>query len=307
VADLVALTGATGFIGGAVARRLVTAGWRVRALVRSPEGAARLDAEVEPVRGSLEDSDSLRRLVRAAGAVVHCAGAVRGAGQRDFARANVEGVARLGRAVAEETPPPRVILISSLAARHPEVSPYAASKWEGERALARSTTDTVALRPPAVYGPGDREILPLLRTMARGVAPILGPPSARFSLLFVDDLAEAVARVLEVGALGGGVFELHDGHPGGYSWDGVRAAVARWRGSPVRRLPVPTPALRAVARASVVLARARGRLPMLTPGKVREILHPDWVGDNAALTTATGWSPSVDLPTGLRRTLGDPR
>jgi nucleoside-diphosphate-sugar epimerase len=307
VADLVALTGATGFIGGAVARRLLTSGWRVRALVRSPAGRATLPSAVETVPGSLEDLGSLRRLVREARTVIHCAGAVRGAGRRDFEDVNVHGVARLARAATEEVPAGRVILVSSLAARRPELSPYAASKRAGERALVAAATEAVVLRPPAVYGPGDRELRPLLACMARGVAPVLGERSGRFSLLFVDDLAEAIARVLEVGGLAGGIFELHDGRPGGYTWDDVRAAVAQWRGAPVRRLTIPVVALRAVAGVNAVWARAGGGPPMLTPGKVRELRHPDWVCDNAALTAATGWAPAVGLDEGLRRTLGGRR
>jgi nucleoside-diphosphate-sugar epimerase len=306
VSDLVALTGATGFIGGAVARRLARAGWRVRALVRSRAGEAALDAAVEPVQGALEDSDSLRRLVRGAGVIVHCAGAVRGVGPRDFERVNVRGARALARAAGEAMRPARMIVVSSLAARHPGLSPYAASKRAAERVVEGTRAEAVVLRPPAVYGPGDRELRPLLRCMGRGLAPVLGPASARFSLLFVDDLAEAVARLLEVEALAGGIFELHDGHPGGYTWGDVRAAVARWRGGPVRRLPVPAPGLRLLAWANLALARTTGTPPMLTPGKVRELRHPDWVCDNAALTAATGWQPAIDLATGLRRTLGEP-
>jgi nucleoside-diphosphate-sugar epimerase len=303
LADLVALTGATGFIGGAVARRLLGAGWRVRALVRAP--AAALPSGVETVAGALEDLASLRRLVREARTVVHCAGAVRGTGPGDFDRVNVDGTARLARAAADEMPPGRVILVSSLAARHPELSPYAASKRAGERALGLLGAEPVVLRPPAVYGPGDRELRPLLQCMARGVAPVLGAGRGRFSLLFVDDLADAIARVVEVGALAAGVFELHDGRPGGYTWDDVGAAVGRWRGAPVRRIPVPALALQAVARVNAWRARVGGRPPMLTPGKVRELRHPDWVCDNGVLTAATGWVPAVDLDEGLRRTLDE--
>jgi 2-alkyl-3-oxoalkanoate reductase len=305
VADLVALTGATGFIGGAIAQWLASGGWRVRALARSLAGEARLGPEVQVVRGSLDDLDSLRQLVHGASTVVHCAGAVRGVAPGDFERANADGVARLARAVAEEMPPTRVIAISSLAARHPELSPYAASKRAGEQALRAAAADAVVLRPPAVYGPGDRELGPLWRWMARGLVPVVGPGAGRFSLLFVDDLAAAVARLLQVGKPAAGIFELHDGRPGGYTWADVREEVARWRGAPVHAVTVPALALRAVARANLMLARTRGRAPMLTPWKVRELRHPDWVCDNAALTAATGWMPRVGLFEGLRRSFGD--
>jgi nucleoside-diphosphate-sugar epimerase len=275
----------------------------VRALVRPTSGDARLPPSVERVAGTLEDPASLRRLVGGARAVIHCAGAVRGLSPADFDGANVQGVARLARAATAQQPAPHIIVVSSLAARHPALSSYAASKRRGEQALGAAATDWTVLRPPAVYGPGDRELRPLLRWMARGLAPI-ARRDARFSVLYVDDLADAAVRLAGTGPGRGRVFELHDGHPAGYTWDDVIDAVARWQGRPVVRIPIPAPLLRALARVNALGARARRRAPMLTPGKVRELLHPDWVCDNTALTEATGWRPRVGLEEGIRRTLG---
>jgi nucleoside-diphosphate-sugar epimerase len=300
----VALTGATGFIGGALVRRLEQAGVRVRALVRPTSNATGLPGGVERVVGALDDADSLARLVRGARAIVHCAGAVRGSSARDFDPVNVDGVARLAGAARAERSAPTIVHISSLAARHPELSPYAASKRRGEQALLAAPAWTV-LRPPVVYGPGDRELLPLLRWMARGIAPIVGPRGGRLSLVYVDDLAEAVARLVEAGGTGR-VFELDDGRPSGYAVEDIVAAVERWRGRGVVRVPVPAPLLGGLSRLNVLGARLRGRAPMLTPGKVREMLHPGWTCDSTALAAATGWRPRVRLDEGLRRTLGGP-
>jgi nucleoside-diphosphate-sugar epimerase len=159
------------------------------------------------------------------------------------------------------------------------------------------------LRPPVVYGPGDRELRPLLRWMARGLAPVVGPRGGRLSLLYVDDLAEAIVSLLARPAPGQ-VFELDDGQPGGYAVEDLVGAVERWRGRGTLRVAVPAPVVGALARLNVLAARLRGRAPMLTPGKVREIFHPAWTCDGAALTAATGWRPRVRLDEGLRRTLG---
>ena len=299
----VALTGATGFIGRTLVRRLQSAGLRVRALVR-PTSVAPLPAGVERVLGSLQDTESLGRLVRGAQAVVHCAGAVRGASAGDFDPVNVEGVARLACATLAAPAPPTIVHLSSLAARHPELSAYAASKRAGEQALCTTPAWTV-LRPPAVYGPGDRELLPLLRWMARGIAPMVGPRRGRFSLIYVDDLAEAVTRLVLIGGTGR-VFELDDGQPSGYAMDDVVAAAERYRGRAIVRVSVPASLLGGLAWLNVLGARIRGRAPMLTPGKVREILHPEWTCDNTALADATGWRPRIRLDEGLRRTLGGP-
>ncbi|HHH40136.1 MAG TPA: NAD-dependent epimerase/dehydratase family protein [Sedimenticola sp.] len=303
----VALTGASGFIGGRIARKLCSAGFRVRALVRSPARATRLlQPEVTLVPGSLERLESLRELVRGCSAVIHCAGAVRGVTQAQFDQVNVKGVQRIARAAREQSHPPRFLALSSLAAREPGLSPYAASKRRGEEALAECAADMpwMALRPPAVYGPGDRELLPLFRIMARGLAPLVAPPGARFSVIYVDDLADAVLQWLQREPVAEGVYELHDGRPGGYGWDDVIEAVEAVTGRRARPLRIP----RALLQLPALVNWAAGRLlpyaPMLTPGKVRELRHRDWVADNRAITANLGWTPRTDLREGLQLTPG---
>jgi 2-alkyl-3-oxoalkanoate reductase len=304
---LVAVTGATGFVGRAVVRRLVTVGWRVRALAR-PASAPRLDGlPVELVRGDLEDAAALARLVTGAEAIVHCAGAIRGLTATDFRRVNVEGLRRLVAAIrwqGAQGPRSRLLAVSSLAARRPELSAYAASKRAAEDVLAAAADVAwTIVRPPAVYGPGDQALRPLWQVLRLGILPVLGPSRARFSLLYVDDLAEAVAQLLRAADHAGRTFELHDGRSGGYGWADVREAAGRCRGRDVRAVRIPRAALVALALVQVAVQSARGRRPLLTPGKVRELLHHHWVCDNAELTGATGWTPRIDLDEGLRRTL----
>ena len=133
---------------------------------------------------------------------------------------------------------------------------------------------------------------------------MLGPESARFSLLYVEDLAEAVIRWLEKENWGCRSFELHDGRSGGYSWGEVIDTIARLRGRGVFRVRVPAKVLRLLAAANILFARVAGYSPMLTRGKVRELKHLDWVCDNAAISRETGWMPRVSLNDGLRRTMG---
>ncbi|RPJ76093.1 MAG: NAD(P)-dependent oxidoreductase [Desulfobacteraceae bacterium] len=303
-----AITGATGFIGAALLRELAGRGNEIRALFRARPGTPGNGAsrtEVQWVRGSLADMDSLVQLTRGAEVVIHCAGAVRGATQAQFDRVNREGVARLVEAARRAHPLPRFLLISSLAAREPQLSLYAASKRGGEEALraAGQGMGWSVLRPPAVYGPGDREMRPLLKAMQRGVAPMLGRAEARFSMIFVADLASAVRHLLEQPTWETGPFELHDGHTGGYTWRDVITTLERITRRPVRPVPVPAAVLKAVAAANQVLARLLGYAPMLTPGKVCELTHPDWVCRDAPFREATGWVPRVSLEEGLRRTL----
>ena len=139
--------------------------------------------------------------------------------------------------------------------------------------------------------------------MARGIAPVVGSDENRISLLYVADLAEAVVRLLDQGLPFRRAYELHDGHPGGYSWQEVIDAVQRLTGSSITRVKIPDAALKLAASLNLGVSRVMRRAPMLTPGKVRELSHPDWVGDNRALTSDTDWMPKITLPEGLRRTL----
>ncbi len=199
MAPLIAITGATGFIGSNLCFRLRASGFRVRALVRSPGQAQSLvRAGVDIVPGDLAAPLALGQLLAGCAAVIHCAGTVRGRTLADFAPANVLGNRHLIQAIKMSDTPPRLLALSSLAAREPQLSPYAASKFAGEQVVTASG-DTVAwtiLRPPAVYGPGDRELLPLFRLMARGIAPLPGRVTDRVSVLYIDDLATVVLRWL---------------------------------------------------------------------------------------------------------------
>jgi nucleoside-diphosphate-sugar epimerase len=302
----IALTGATGFIGNRVASRLLAKNYRLRALTRPTSNRTRLAGyHIHWVEGALEDADSLSRLVRGVDAVVHCAGAVRGATQTHFDRSNVDGVARLVHAAVEQHPLPRFLLISSVTAREPGLSYYAASKRQAETLLAgkAGSMPWAVLRPPAVYGPGDREMLPLFRWMIRGFLPTVGSDNSRVSLLYVDDLAEAVVTWLQNENCSEAVFELHDGRIEGYLWQDVIDTIEHLTGKHVRSVKVPLAVLKIVSSLNLHAARIFGYAPMLTPGKLRELRHPDWVCDNTAFSRKTGWKPRVTLEEGLRRTL----
>lgn len=290
-----AVTGATGFIGRHLVAELIQSGCTVRALTRSLQTAP----GVEWITGTLADADSLAKLVAGAHAVVHLAGAVRGATQAAFDAVNVEGTRALGRAAAGAGIG-RVLLVSSLAAREPGLSFYAQSKRSGEDALRAIVPEATILRPPAVYGAGDKELLPLLDLMRRGIGIHPGH-SGRFSLIHVDDLSAALCSWVAAGVRTG-IFEVHDGMATGYGWRDVLDAVAKWRGGRVTDLPVPRAVLAAVAAANLGIARVLRLEPMLTPGKVRELFHPDWVCRDGRFQTLTGWRPGVDLDEGLRRT-----
>lgn len=256
---------------------------------------------VELIAGDLQQPAALTTLVTGAAAVVHGAGAVRGNCQADFDAVNVAGSATVLEVVARECPSARLVHLSSIVAREPQLSHYARSKRSGEDLLqGYPQLDWVVLRPPAVYGPGDREMLPIFQTMARGFATVPGSPDARTSLIHVTDLVAAIIACLQSAAARGGVFELDDGAVGGYSWRELAAVGGATFGRRVRLWQVPAPLLDLVARCNSALARVTGSAPMLTPPKLRELRHTNWVADSEPLRSVTGWEPAVNFADGLR-------
>ncbi len=304
MSQIVALTGGTGFIGTVLWRSLEKAGWIVRPLIR-PVFANRNREKLrdkEYVQGTLDNEESLHELLRGVDAVVHCAGRVRGLNRVDFEQDNIEGVSRIARMAVAQNSLPRFLLISSLAAREPALSAYAWSKYQGEVALQEEAGEMpwIILRPPAVYGPHDRDVVPLFKWIQRGIGLQLGSSNARFSFLYVDDLVNAVVTWLERGSHAGRAFELHDGRAGGYSWEEVFELIG---GKKVIRIVVPRPLLSFVASMNHVMAEIFKYDPILTYGKVRELRHPDWVCDNSALTQVLEWEPLVTLSEGVKRSL----
>ena len=297
----VALTGATGFIGGHVAEALVACGHRVRALARRDDPALRARG-IELVLGGLDVDPA--SLLHDVDAVVHVAGAVSAANARAFHAINAEATGRL-RAAAAAHGVRSFVLVSSLAARLPSISAYAASKAAGEAAaLAHAGAMRVTIvRPPAVYGPACRATLPLLRGLSRGLLVHPGHAEARFSLLYAPDLAELVPLLLAHPPAQGTILEPDDGNAGGYTWRDLAATAEARLGRPVRAMRLPRPPLALIAWAAEGYGRYAARAPILSRGKVAELYHRDWVSDTRAVGVAAGWAPRLRFGDALVATL----
>lgn len=289
----IALTGGTGFLGGAVLDRLLAEGHAVNALTRRPQPDR---AGVAWIGGDLSDSSALIRLVLDADVVIHVAGAVNAPDRAGFAAANVDGTQNLLTAMTI-TPCRRIILVSSLSAREPSLSDYGWSKHAGEELVMRLPLDWAIVRPPAIYGPGDREMLEMFRMATNGV--VLLPPGGRLSVIHVDDLAELLVR-LAAGGPGGALYEVDDGTPGGWSHaDFARAlGVAVGRGK-VAAVPLPRAALMLGSRIDRLV---RGRGAKLTADRVRYFCHPDWVARPDRQPPPTVWTPRIPTADGLAAT-----
>lgn len=273
---LVALTGATGFLGRRLAPALARAGARVRLLVRrDPVDAAWRDFEPEVVIGALGQPRALDALVEGVDGLVHAAALIKADSREAFFAVNAAAAGALAERLAARAPLAHGLLVSTLAAREPGLSAYAASKAAGETAFLDALgRQASVMRPTAVYGPGDRETFTLFRAAA--LSPILPVVSeeARLTLVHVDDLAQSIVwRVL--GSPTGAVEAVCDDRPQGYGWREILQALASAAGSRPRLARTPPAVVRLASRISG-LGRLVGASPMLTPEKANELLHPDW-------------------------------
>ena len=288
-----AITGGTGFVGSRLLDAAVADGHQVRALARRPMEPR---AGVDWVRGDLDDPATIADLVAGSDAVVHVAGIITGRSAADFDRCNVQGTrTMLGAARAAGVP--RFVHVSSLAAREPKLSLYGASKAQAEELVEASGLAFAIVRPPAVYGPGDKETLELFRMAKRGV--VLLPPEGRLSLIHADDLARLLLALAEADSPSGRIIEPDDDRAGGWTQRELAEALGTAVGRRGISLSVPSALLRLGASADQLL---RGDRAKLTADRAAYFCHPDWVADPARAAPADLWRPRIATPDGLAAT-----
>ncbi len=302
--SILAITGATGFVGHAVLAAALGAGHQVRALARR-EQAPR--AGVEWVRGDLADEAALAGLVAGADAVVHVAGLTNTPDPAQFEAANVAGTANVIAAM-KAGGVKRLVFVSSLAARMPALSAYGASKARAETLVEASggsgALDWTIVRPPAVYGPRDIDMLDLFRAAKWGVVPL--PPGGATSIIHADDLAELLVR-LAASSSGGAagptrkkIYEPDDGREGGWSHQELAQAIGQAMGKRSVIAPhLPRTVLEAAAAADRLL---RGDRAKLTPDRVGYMCHPNWVARFDRAVPGTVWQPRIAGEAGLKAT-----
>ncbi len=306
----VAVTGASGVVGGAVGRYFLARGWDVVAFGRRPgdDPVGMPEADVrywDIVTGPLTDPPAVD-------AVVHSAAFVGDVGAREpVRRTNVEGTVH----VARTFPRARFVHVSTCSVYHPErpqvmaaeseapppetvrwPSPYGETKALAERELLRRRPDAVVLRPHAVYGPGDTTLMPRLREAgARGVIPLPGRGDQRHSVTAVANLAEACRLACEAGAPPG-VYNVSDPEPVLLA-DAMARLAAQPDGSLPRVRPTSARLLLALAAVGETLNRLtrHPRRPPITRYTVGH-LGRERTFDITAARTRLGYDPA---PTAL--------
>ena len=265
----VLVTGGTGFVGGHVVHALRARDVPVRALVRDRRRAGRLAAwGAELVVGDVDDVTVLRAACVGVEAVVHLVSIIKGS-RGDFERVMAQGTRNVV-AAAKQAGVRRFVLASALGLdeRTKDATPYYTAKWEMERAVRSSSLKYVIFRPSFVFGE-DGGVLPTFVRLARvaPVTPIVGDGSRRMQPIWVDDLAEYVARSVDLPGALGRTFEV--GGPEAVTWDAFWERLKRTLGTRRPSVHVPVGLLRAQATLTERLPGApvtRDQLTMLELG-----------------------------------------
>lgn len=299
------VTGAGGFLGGALVRALSARGDEVRALVRRPAPALALPG-VALATGDATDPAVLRAAVRGCEVVFHLAGVRRATDPQEFLRVNAGSTAALLDACVAAAPDlARFVLAGSMAAAGPSrtprredeplspVEPYGASKAEAER-IALSYADRLPVavaRPPRIMGPGDRENLLFFRIARAGLALDFG--DRPLSWIDVDDCARAFLLLAERPEAAGRSFFLAS--PQTTTAAGLMREAARALGLEPRRIRVPDAALRALAAGADVVTRVTGRRLPLNRKLAAQVLAPGWVCDPSRARALLGFEAGTPL------------
>jgi len=324
----VLVTGASGFIGRHLVQRMIERGCRVSCLVRSTSRTDELrSAGVQLITGDVTDRAGIGRAleVSQAGIVLHLVGLAKALRTDDFARVNTGSVESVAGACADRTDPPVLVVVSSLAAAGPcvvdrprveddfptPVSAYGRSKLAGEQAAAKyaAGVSISIVRPPIVFGPGDRGMLEMFRPIARwGIHVVPGRGVCRFSLIHVADLVEGLLLVAEKGerqhrsgSPGQGVYFVATEDDPTYAELGQAMATALER----RRATVvhmPRPLVRLVGLCGDAMGRIQQRPSWVNSDKIAEALAGSWTCSSVKARTRLGWSPAATLAERLRET-----
>ncbi|SIN59510.1 Nucleoside-diphosphate-sugar epimerase [Parasphingorhabdus marina DSM 22363] len=292
-----AITGATGFVGEHLLNLAVRAGFPVRALTRRRQDDR---PNVTWVDGSLEKPASLDELCTGADVVIHIAGVVNAPDRQGFETGNVAGTLAMVEA-AKKAGCKRFLHVSSLAARQPDLSIYGETKAKAEKIVATSGLDWTIIRPPAVFGPGDGEMLDLFKMAKLGVITL--PPDADgvLSVIHVDDLARALMTLIpEHEDLTARIFEVDDGTPGGWTQIQFAREIGKAVGNKkVRTIGMPRALLKFGAKADRFFRKDKAKL---TADRVSYFCHDDWTIDPAKRLPHQLWVPKIETEKGLRDT-----
>lgn len=286
---LIAVTGGTGFVGRHVIRSLLTSGYKVKALARTPSKLSDMSHKnLSICKGGLGDCDAA--LVEGADIVLHMAGLIKAQTREIMMKTNKESAGDLAKA-AEAAGVKRFILLSSQTASQPQLSDYAASKKAGEDAVKSVFKSPLAIiRAPAVFGPGDEATKPFFDFIAKGKLPLVGGSGWRkrkMAMVYVKDLADDIAMRAMRGDYDGKI--VTPCSVPALTWPAFAESAGAALGMSVKTMPVPIPIIKIIAAITSVTLRVFG-LGHLTLGKLREFRYEDWSSQDVI----QGATPFID-------------
>lgn len=291
-----AITGATGFVGGHLLNLAVRAGFPVRALTRRTQDDR---PNVTWVRGALDNPASLSVLCTGADVVIHIAGVVNSPTREGFEAGNVAGTLAVVEA-AKKAGCKRFIHVSSLAATLPQLSVYGETKAKAEKIVASSGLDWTIIRPPAIYGPGDAELLDVFKMAKTGFVTLPPDTDGRLSAIHVDDLSRALMTIIpEHEDLTAAIFEVDDGKTGGWTQTSFAKAIGWAIGNRIKPIATPKFLLEIGAKADRLLRRDKAKL---TADRVSYFCHDDWTVDPTKRLPPELWTPQIETRQGLKDT-----
>ncbi|MGH7467493.1 MAG: NAD-dependent epimerase/dehydratase family protein [Longimicrobiales bacterium] len=311
------ITGVTGFVGSHVAEAVAGRVSSIRALARSSSQRDRLEQlGFQYIAGSLEDAESVRGAVEGVEVVVHMAAATRAGSEAEFLRVNAQGTRTLADAIRQSRHPPhRLVYLSSLAAAGParngrpvtaddEPAPltaYGRTKLAGERICSELSDfcQVIVLRPPAVYGPRERDLLEFFRLARWGVLPVPTGPARPLQMVHARDLARAVVMAATADRARG---VYHIAEPSAHTWEEICRMLAGAVARRARLVKVPA----ALITAAAVLSEGWGKLirqpSIFSRDKARELLAPGWLCETEAAQRDIGFRTEIPLEQGLSET-----
>lgn len=328
ISQSVLVTGASGFIGHHLVRRLIELRYRVSCLVRATSCIDELKLiGAKIVTGDVTDRASIGRALAEsqAGIVFHLAGLTKTLQTDDFMHMNADGAESVAAACADCTDKPVLVVVSSLAAAGPcvlgkplvesdapkPVSAYGCSKLAAEQAAARyaAAVPISIVRPPMVFGPGDMGMLEMFRPIARwGIHVVPGQGERCFSLIHVTDLVEGLLLVAEKGE------RLR---PSGLPWEGIyfiaaddyptyaelghaiAIALGKKRAAVVH---MPKPLMKLAGLCGDAMGRIRRRPTWINSDKMTEAMAGSWMCSSAKARIHLGWCPEAALAERLYET-----
>lgn len=313
------VTGATGFIGSHLVALLLSKGHRVRCLVRKTSNLIWLkDLPVEYVEGDVFDDAVLRKAVDGIDYIYHSAGLTKAKTRDGYFRANAEGTRRLLLAAATFAPDLRRFLhVSSQAAAGPsptkqpineEVEPhpitnYGRSKLQSEIECASfdGRLRYTICRPPAVYGPRDKDVFEFFHTMSRGLQPMIGFHDTYVSLIHVRDLIRGFVLAAESEKAVGQTYFISSSQV--YSWKEIGDVTRAALGKKALRLRIPAPGVYAVAGVAELLAKFSPKPALINIEKARDMVQDYWTCDASKAKRDFGFEQEVSLHDGVTETV----